>query len=97
MAFFSLSNVTLTPSLVGYLIFDSGTATITRIPCPPDADGNGQLQPADVAAFVGTWFTSITAGTLAGDYNLDAAVTPADVAQFVGEWFGTLSSGGCQP
>src|SRR5262245_59934280 len=27
--------------------------------CPADADGNGQIQPADVATFVSIWFSSV--------------------------------------
>lgn len=96
-AYFSLTNVTLTPSSVGYLVFDNGTAVITRIPCPVDVDGNTLVEPSDIAAFVNIWFTSLSAGTLAGDYSLDGIVSPADVAQFVAEWFVTLTSGGCPP
>jgi hypothetical protein len=62
-------------------------------PCPADADGNGQIQPADVATFVNTWFASVSAGTLAGDFDGDGHVTPADVAAFVNAWFAALSNG----
>lgn len=94
-AFFSLSNVTLTPSSVGYLIFDTGSVVVTRIPCPTDTDGNHVLEPSDIAGFVNVWFTSLSAGTLAGDYDLDGTVAPADIALFVSDWFAALSGGGC--
>lgn len=64
------------------------------IVCPPDWDGNGAIQPADVAGFVNTWFTSLQGGTLAGDFDGNCAVQPADVAAFVNAWFGALG-GAC--
>jgi hypothetical protein len=64
------------------------------ISCPADADGNGLLQPADVAFFVNTWFASLTAGTLDGDFDGNGLVQPADVALFVAAWF-TAVNGGC--
>lgn len=93
VAFFSLTNVVLTPTSIGYLVFDSGAAVITRIPCPVDVDGNGAPEPADIAAFVNTWVSSLSAGTRAGDFDLDGAVTPADVAVFVSRWLATLATG----
>src|SRR5262249_45583969 len=52
-------------------------------PCPADFDGNGQIQPADIAAAVSVWFASVQAGTLAGDFDQNGTVQPADIAFFV--------------
>lgn len=60
---------------------------------PVDHDANGQVQPADVAAFVGTWYASVQGGTLAGDFDGSGSVTSSDVAAFVSAWFEALSEG----
>jgi hypothetical protein len=70
------------------LAFVSGGA-----PCPADADGNGQIEPADSALFVNRWFSSITGGTLEGDFDHSGVVDPADVAAFVAAWFAALTTG----
>jgi hypothetical protein len=67
---------------------------ILYLPCPADADGNGLIEPADVATFVSLWFGSLTAGTLAGDFDGNGQVQPADVAAFVAAWFAAVA-GGC--
>ncbi|MBX3356836.1 MAG: hypothetical protein KF745_00255 [Phycisphaeraceae bacterium] len=96
-AFFSLTNVVITPSTVGYLTFTSGSATVTRIPCPVDywGDRNGQVEPTDIAVFVAAWLNSISAGTLGGDYDLNGTVEPSDIAAYVGQWFAAINGGGC--
>lgn len=68
--------------------------TVGNPPCPADADGNGQITPADVAAFVNRWFTSLNNADLTGDFDGNGQVNPADVAAFVTIWFAALS-GGC--
>ena len=71
-----------------------GTMTILQVnPCPVDMDGNGQVEPADVALFVSTWFGSVSQGGLAGDWDQNGSVTPADVAAFVNAWFSALTNG----
>jgi hypothetical protein len=73
-----------------------GSATsevATLILCPPDANCDGQLTPADVAAFVNTWLASLQGGTVAGDFDGNGAVQPADVAAFVTAWVDALSAG----
>jgi hypothetical protein len=62
--------------------------------CPADADGNGLVQPVDVAVFINTWATSLQQGTLAGDFDGNGAVQTADVAVFVSTWAAAVS-GGC--
>ena len=62
--------------------------------CAGDFDGNGILQPADVAAFVAAWNTSLLQGTLAGDFDGNGVVQPVDVSAFVIAWNEALG-GGC--
>lgn len=64
-------------------------------PCPADYDGNGLIEPADVASFVSAWFSSLVNGNLIGDFDHNGAVEPADVAAFVSAWFAALTSGHC--
>src|SRR5262249_61208915 len=61
--------------------------------CKPDWDGDGCRVPADVAAFVASWFYSANnPGNLDGDYDCNGQVVPSDVALFVSEWFDSLSN-----
>lgn len=62
-------------------------------PCPGDYDGNGIVQPSDVAGFVSRWFLDLNAGQLNTDFNHDGVITPADVAAFVTAWNASLN--GC--
>jgi probable HAF family extracellular repeat protein len=61
--------------------------------CAADFDGNGQVQPADVAAFVNAWAVSLQQGTLFGDFDGNGQVQPADVALFVNAWANALATG----
>lgn len=65
----------------------------TTVPCPADSDGNGQITPADVAYFINIWFTSLTQGTLAGDFNGNGIIDPSDVAAYINAWFTALTDG----
>lgn len=78
---------------IGWINLDDAAAFVGFNSCPADFDGNGQVQPSDVALFVSTWFTGLQAGTLAGDFDGNGAVEPADVAAFVTAWFAALTSG----
>ncbi|MBK9188558.1 MAG: hypothetical protein IPM33_06325 [Phycisphaerales bacterium] len=86
-AFFSLTNVTLTSSSIllppGYLLFDSGSVSVTRV-CPADFNASGGApDDADVAEF----FTAWSSGDPSADFNLSGG-TPddADVAAFFHRW-----------
>ena len=48
-----------------------------------------------IAAFVNAWFTSLTNGTLVGDYDGNGQVQPSDVSLFVSQWFAAVSAGHC--
>lgn len=69
------------------------------VPCDlaADWDGNGEIEPADVSAFMNQWFFDVSdveppISTVA-DFDHDSDVDPADVAMFVGVWFAQLSAG----
>lgn len=78
------------PCVVSMTQARSVTATFQ---CKADIDGNGAIQPADVAAAVSTWFTSVQQSTIAGDFDGNGSVQPADIAFFVNAWFTALNSG----
>lgn len=78
---------------VGPPVVDLGAYERVPPSCPADFDQNGQVQPADIAAFVNAWFASLSGGTLAGDFDHNGAVEPADVAAFVSAWFAAVSAG----
>lgn len=61
--------------------------------CAADWDGDGLIAPADVAAFINAWSSSLSLGTTAGDFDGDGQVTPADVGGFVNAWFTALTTG----
>lgn len=73
---------------------DNNVTVYENTSCPADYDGNGQITPADVSAFVNVWFNSVQNATLAGDFDGSGAVNPADVSAFVNAWFNALT-GGC--
>jgi probable HAF family extracellular repeat protein len=64
-------------------------------PCEADADGNGQVQPADVNAFINAWFAGLTQGTALGDFDANGRVEPADVNAFINAWFAAVTGGAC--
>lgn len=63
------------------------SACLALVALPRPADRNEHVEPADLAAFVNTWFTSLQSGTLAGDFDGDGVVTPGDAADFLTAWF----------
>lgn len=71
----------------------SPDATLTI--CRVDSNCDGLFTPADVAAFINTWFSSVQQGTLAGDYDRDGTIVPADVASYVSAWFNAIITGNC--
>lgn len=61
--------------------------------CRADWDHNRQVQPADVASFVQSWFNGVTTGTLTADFDQNGTVDPADVSLFIQVWLGTVQNG----
>jgi hypothetical protein len=50
--------------------------------CPADLDGNGAVDPADLALLLGAW------GTAGGDIDGNGTTDPADLALLLGSWGG---------
>jgi hypothetical protein len=67
------------------------TSSTPTARCTADWDGNGLIQPADIAAFVNDWFNDLTVGGTKADIDLNGIVEPADVAMMVSRWFAALS------
>lgn len=78
-------------------VFAEGAFTIVvpQPPCAADADGDGQINSADISAFLAAWLASIENGTLAADANGDGQVNSADISAFLAQWIAALESGGC--
>lgn len=77
-AFFEMTNVIVTPSIVGSMTFVSGTVLITRVACRADFDGDGVLTLADFGAFQ----TGFGLGNSRADFNCDAELNLADFGAF---------------
>jgi hypothetical protein len=76
-------------------VFVMGGANLVPDSCECRADWNrsGTVEPADVAAYVSSWFFSVqNPGNLGADFNCNGAVSPADVAVYVNEWFASLGN-----
>ncbi|MBX3359707.1 MAG: hypothetical protein KF745_14905 [Phycisphaeraceae bacterium] len=76
------------------LASDAWIATLSDGPgCPADFDGNGAVEPTDIAVFINAWLTSLQQGTLAGDFDGNGVVEPVDIAQFVSAWVAAIQNG----
>lgn len=96
VAFFSISDVTITPSAIGYLQFVSGSVVITRIPCPANFDEGGvpgSVTSSDISAFLTAWLADLNSGGRETDYNLDGVVNSADISAFLTDWLATVTNG----
>ncbi|MBX3359551.1 MAG: hypothetical protein KF745_14115 [Phycisphaeraceae bacterium] len=62
--------------------------------CPADFDGNGTVDPTDIATFINAWFNSLNnPPDLAGDFDGNGIIEPADIATFINAWFDAVSNG----
>lgn len=88
---FDFIRITTSPNYVHNLFgeISAEIAGVARVIIPPrsDWDDNGQITPADVAAFVNDWFDDLVNGTTTADFDGDGVTAPADVAAFVAAWF----------
>lgn len=76
---FSITDVTLTPSfLVGYLEFDTGAATVTRV-CPGDTNRDNLVNFTDLNQILSEFGLVGDPLTFAGDVNADGSVSFADL------------------
>jgi hypothetical protein len=55
-------------------------AVAPTTPCPPDLNGDGTVDAADLASLLGAW------GTSSGDVNDDGTTDAADLAALLGAW-----------
>ena len=86
------------PTSGGTYISGGADSVDDNTQCVADWDGDGCVTNADVAAYIASWFSSLSSGTLAADVNCDGVVTPSDVAAFMNYWSGAFASpptGGC--
>lgn len=83
----------------GHPVYGTGDANgllrITAPRCRTDVNGNGEVEPDDVAYFVQAWFDSLVQGTFTGDFDGNGLVQPADVAAFIQAWWSAIVDGPC--
>lgn len=54
------------------------------VPCPADFNGDGEVDPVDLATLLGAW--GPCAGDCSADLNDDGTVDPIDLAMLLGSW-----------
>ncbi|MBX3357540.1 MAG: hypothetical protein KF745_03845 [Phycisphaeraceae bacterium] len=74
------------------VLMDTGSIVTGR--CAADWDGNGVIEPTDIAIFINTWFTDLGNATTFADFDLDGVITPSDIAGFINKWFNGVN-GNC--
>ncbi|MBX3359649.1 MAG: hypothetical protein KF745_14615 [Phycisphaeraceae bacterium] len=78
---------------IGGPLADVGAFEFQGTSCRADRDGNGVIEPVDIAVFVNAWFFGITTGSTDSDFERDGDVDPADIAAFIQAWFGAIANG----
>jgi len=58
---------------------------ITPPSCPPDFNGDGNLDPDDLADYIGAFFS--VPAPISADFNGDGSVDPDDLADYIGAFF----------
>lgn len=81
IASFNITQVTLSPGLVGSLRFTSGSITISR-GCLGDFNNDGGVDGSDIASFFVTW----ESGDALADLNADGGVDGGDIQTFFERW-----------
>ena len=61
-----------------------GPAVITPT-CPPDFNGDGTLDPDDLADYISAFFSQ--PAPISADYNGDGLVDPDDLADYISGYF----------
>jgi len=79
------TSIVTTTFNAGYRI--RGTGLIQT--CPGDFNGDGELNPDDLADYIGCYFAPVPCGP--ADFNGDGETNPDDLADYIGTFFG----GGC--
>ncbi|GEM_PF-4645144 len=78
---FSITNVILTPSVVGGLIFTQGSVVISR-GCLADFNDDGGVDGGDIESFFVVW----ASGDAQADVNGDGGVDGGDIETFFVRW-----------
>jgi len=81
--FFSLG--AFAQSVPSQTVVVSSNTRYELIYCPADFNGDGQLNPDDLADYVSVYF-AVPSGP-ASDYNSDGDTNPDDIADFIGAFF----------
>ena len=86
----STNNAADYASTAGAAVFNNSAGnsfTVNPLPpaCPPDFNGDGTLDPDDLADYIGAFF-AVPAGA-AADFNGDGTVDPDDLADYIGAFF----------
>ena len=81
IASFNITQVTLSPGIVGSLRFTSGSITISR-GCLGDFNNDGGVDGSDIASFFITW----ESGDALADLNADGGVDGGDIQTFFERW-----------
>lgn len=70
-------------------------ATFERevVVCPADWDSNGQVNSADISAFLTAWLDSVQNGNLNADFNGDLQVNSSDISAFLTGWLNGVETG----
>jgi hypothetical protein len=95
VASFNLTDVTLTPTIIGYFVFDSGSATITRqYVCPANCDGSTSEPVLNVQDF-GCFLNKFASGDAAANCDCSTAEPVLNVQDFA--CFLNQFAAGCPP
>lgn len=77
-AFFEMTDVVVTPSIIGSMTFTSGFVAVRREACPADFNDDGVINLADFGSFQ----TTFAVGDLRADLNCDRNLNLADFGTF---------------
>ncbi|MBX3359019.1 MAG: hypothetical protein KF745_11405 [Phycisphaeraceae bacterium] len=61
--------------------------------CLADWDGNGAIEPADIAGFINDWLADLNFGTTMADIDGADGIGPTDVAVFITTWLNAVTNG----
>jgi hypothetical protein len=87
VASFTLSNVSISPTLVGGLKFTSGQVTLDAITCLCDLNFDGVVDDSDFTLFVVDYDALVVAAPqTGGDFNGDGVCDDADFSIFAGAY-----------
>ncbi|MBX3359632.1 MAG: hypothetical protein KF745_14530 [Phycisphaeraceae bacterium] len=74
-------------------VVDLGAFEFQGTSCRADVDGNGVVEPVDIAAFIQKWIAGVTGGNQNGDFDRSGVTEPVDLAAFVQAWISGVGAG----